>query len=172
MADRTGPLVQPGISGPSGRTIVGFIGSYMFSYLLLGLFLVLEQMYAAHAYQAFTGAPGIMYIDRPRDGLYVIILTLMLFIPVALGGLMLGWITGRRSFLLASLLTVLYIGTGLIMTIWELPFTALAGWDIPSDEPYRLELGYYAIYLTALSLACTVPAAYIGSRIRNMVSPT
>lgn len=171
MADRTGSPYQSSTSGPSGRTIVGFVASYLFSLFLLGLFLVLEQVYAGRAYQAYTGAPGIMYIDRPHDGLYVIIVTLILFVPVAFGGLMLGWITGRRSVAPAILLAVLYVVTGLMATLWEFPSSVLVGWDVPHEDRVTSVLSYYAGYLTVLSLACTVPAAYLASRIRNRAFP-
>jgi hypothetical protein len=171
MADWTGSLYQPSTAGPSGRTIVGLVASYLASYLLLGFFLVLEQIYAGRAYQATTGAPGMDYIDRPHDGLYVIIVTLMMFVPVVVGGLMLGWITGRRSVAPAILLAVLYVITGLVGALWEFPSSVLVGWDVPHEDTITPVLSYYAGYLILLSTACTVSAAYLASRIRNRVSP-
>lgn len=163
MADRTGPLFQSSTAGPSGRTIVGLVASYVFSLVLLGLFLVLEQMY--------SGAPGMVYSNRPDDGLYVIVVTLMLFVPVAAGGLMLGWITTRRSVASAILLAVLYVVTGVMGTLWEFPSSDLVGWDIPHEDIITSVLSYYAGYLILLSTACAVPAAYLASRIRNRISP-
>ncbi len=175
MADRAGSLYQSSSAGPSGRTIVGFVASYMFSYLLLGFFLVLERVYAGRAYGVYVeplfGNPGYMDVNRPFDGPYIIVVTLMLFVPVAVGGLMVGWITGRRSLALAFLLAVLYVFTGLMVTVWGLPFSNLVGWDIPSDEPIRPVMTYYLGYLALVSIACAVPAAYLASRIRNRVSP-
>ena len=46
MADQTRSLVRSSTSGPSGRTIIAFNAEYLCSYLLLGLFLVLEELYS------------------------------------------------------------------------------------------------------------------------------
>lgn len=175
MADQAGSLYQSSTSGPSGRTIIGFVASYLFSYLVLGFFLVLEHVYSGRAYQVYveplSGDPGYFDVNRPDAGPYIIVVTLMLFLPVVLSGFLLGWITGRRSVALAILLAVLYAFTGLMVTVWGLPFRNLVGWDIPSDEPVRPVMTYYIGYLALLSLACTLPAAYLASRIRNRVSP-
>lgn len=175
MADRTGSLFQSSTTGPSGRTIVAFVASYVFSYLLLGLFLVLEQVYAGRVYQVYTppihDIPGVFSIDRPHDGPYVIVVTLMMFLPVALSGFLLGWIRGRRSVGLVILLASLYVFPGLMLALWDFPSRVLIGWDVPSDESITPVLTYYIGYLTLISSGISIPAAYLASRIRNRIFP-
>ena len=96
----------------------------------------------------FTGAPDIMYIDRPREGLYVIIVTLMLFVPVAFRGFLFGWISDRRSVALAILLAFLFVLPGLMLALWDFPSSSLDGWDVPSDESATSLLTLYLAYLT------------------------
>jgi hypothetical protein len=96
--------------------------------------------------------------------------SLMLFAPVAFGGFLLGWISGRRSVELAILLAFLYVFPGLMLALWDFPSSSLVGWDVPSDESARSLLTLYLAYLTMLSSVGTVPAAYLASRIRNRIS--
>ncbi len=180
MADRTGSLFQSSTTGPSGRTIVAFVASYVLSYLLLGLFLVLEQVYSGRVYQVYTPPiydipgnviPGVFSIDRPHDGPYIIVVTLMMFLPVLLSGFLLGWITGRRSVRLVIFLVVLYVFPGLMLALWDFPSSAMVGWDVPSDESITPVLTYYMAYLTLICSVVSIPAAYLASRIRNRISP-
>ena len=129
MADQTRSLVRSSTSGPSGRTIVSFVASYLCSYVLLGLFLVLEQVHSRHAFGVYVdplfGNPAYIDVTRPYDGLYVMAVSLMLFAPVAFGGFLLGWISGRRSVELAILLAFLYVFPGLMLALWDFPSSSL-----------------------------------------------
>jgi hypothetical protein len=75
-------------SGPRDRTIVGLVVGYLLSYLMPGLFQLAGHFYAMREYIAPFPAGGISY---PDDGPYIIVFTVSLFVPLALGGTVLGW---------------------------------------------------------------------------------
>lgn len=167
MADRTGSLYQSSTSGPSGRTIVGLVASYLASYLLLGLFLVLERVYAAKVFiDPISGS-----ISRTFDGPYLIFLTVMFFVPVVFGGMVIGWITGRRSLRSVFLLACLYVATALLPASNHHPIDGSGLSSLAGGTSGSLRLWLIFGYLVGFSFVSAMPMAYLASRTRNRVSP-
>lgn len=167
MADRTGSLVQSSTTGPSGRTIIAFVASYVFSYLLLGLFLVLEQVYAAKVFiDPLSGD-----ISRTFDGPYLIVLTVMFFVPVVFGGIVIGWITGRRSLIPVFLLACLYVATALLPASNHHPIDGSGLSSLAGSTSGSLRLWLIFGYLVGFSFVSAMPTVYLAGRIRNRISP-
>jgi len=157
-------------NGPRNRAIVGIVASYLLSYLMLGLFQLLEYLYADQALvDPVSGA-----IFRPYEGPYITVVTLSLYVPLVFAGMVLGWIVGDRPLVPALVVAVLYVLTGLMGITMSDPGMILLGWDVPPERSSPLERTAFPLketvyggYLIALSVASILPATYLASRIRN-----